>query len=316
MVTLVTLLASGCGLNTAVLQKGAVDRYGILLNYSCGAHPCDPIDPCKPTIVITHGWNPLPNRIRCTFGPAAARAIKCRCGDSYNILSWDWNGVRVPAFNDGPLKIGKQQGRMMAAALRNRGVMPGRTQIVAHSLGTLVTAQAAVCLSDLGPFAQLTLLDPPSQYHQEIFYELCPGAHACVVENYWSPGCSGFGAHTDAPNVRNYIVKGETPILGTFDLSMSNHVYVMRWYYDTIRCPSVRGGFQYSCLLKYCGRRNPFCEPYLDDGSTGGTIEGDEAHGLPSEEVVPQSETPSASANRASSAPLYVELALPTRSMK
>ena len=89
-------LTAGCAFNTPVLQRGANERMGVLLNYSCGAHPCDAIDPCKPTIVLTHGWNPLPNRIRCTFGPASAKALKCRCGDSYNILSWDWNAVRVP----------------------------------------------------------------------------------------------------------------------------------------------------------------------------------------------------------------------------
>ena len=63
LVLVILLLTStvGCGLNTAVLQKGGNNRHGVLLNYSCGANPCDPIDPTKPTIVITHGWNPLPN---------------------------------------------------------------------------------------------------------------------------------------------------------------------------------------------------------------------------------------------------------------
>jgi hypothetical protein len=266
LLAIAALLAAGCGLNTPVLQKGGNGRMGVLLNYSCGAHPCDPIDPCKPTIVLTHGWNPLPKKIRCTFGPAAAAAIKCRCGDSYNILSWDWNGVRVPAFRDQPLAIGKQQGRMMARALRARGVIPAKTQIIGHSLGTVVTAQAAICLSDLGQFAQLTLLDPPSNYHDQIFKEMCVGAHACVVENYWSPGISGYGDHVDAYNVRNYIVHGTTPVRGIVDLSLSNHVYVMRWYYDTIRCPSVRGGFQYSVLLKCCGRcQGDATAPYVVD---------------------------------------------------
>jgi len=74
------------------------------------------IDPNKPTIVLTHGWNPLPNKIHTTFACAGANELKCRCGDSYNILSWDWNAVRVSPFRDEPLRIGKCQGRMMAAA--------------------------------------------------------------------------------------------------------------------------------------------------------------------------------------------------------
>ena len=246
-------LASGCGLNTAVIQTGGNGRMGVLLNYSCNAHVCDPIDPAKPTIVITHGWNPLPNGIHTTFGSAAAQAIKCRCGDSYNLLSWDWNGVRISPFNDEPLRVGKQQGRMMAAALRARGVEPGRTQIIGHSLGTIVAAQAAVCLQDLGPMAQLTLLDTPETYHEQVFIKLAPTCHAGVVENYWSPGPSGYGEHAAIAGVQNYIVRGTTPIVGIVDLSLSNHVYVMRWYYETMRNPLMACGFQNSVLLLYCG---------------------------------------------------------------
>lgn len=251
--------ASGCGLNTAVLQKGGNGRKGVLLNYSCNAHHCDAIDPEKPTIVFTHGWNPLPEKIHTTFGCASAQAVKCRCGDSYNLLSWDWNAVRVSPFNDEPIRIGRCQGRMMASALRARGIDPSRTQIVAHSLGTLVAAQAARCLSDLGPTAQLTLLDPPESLHEELFCKQGATRHACLVENYWSPGISGYGDHVCYRGVRNYVVKGPTPIRGIVDLSISNHVYVMRWYYKTIRCPSIPCGFQKSVLLCHCGADGPCC---------------------------------------------------------
>lgn len=256
---LLLLPTVGCGLNTAVLQKGGNGRKGVLLNYSCGARPSDPIDPTKPTIVITHGWNPLPNRIHATFGIAGANAIKCRCGDSYNILSWDWNAVKVPALNDGPKKIGKCQGRMLACALRSRGINPRCTQIIAHSLGTLVAAQTAYCLSDLGPFAQLTLLDPPTQLHEEIFCNLAVTRHAGIVENYWAPGISGYGECVNYRGVQNYEVEGDTPIRGIVDLSLSNHVGVMRWYYDTMCCPSMPCGFQNSVMLKYCGCHGPTC---------------------------------------------------------
>lgn len=247
-------LMSGCAFNTPVLQRGANERMGVLLNYSCGAHPCDPIDPCKPTIVLTHGWNPLPNRIRCTFGPSSAVALKCRCGDSYNLLSWDWNAVHVPALGDGPVRTGKEQGRMMAAALRARGVDPARTQLIAHSLGTVAVAQAAVCLADLGCFAQITLLDPPESMHEEIFDRLCVTHHARCVENYWAPGLAGYGAHVDRPGVQNFIVHGPHPVVGIVDLSRSSHVYVMLWYYNTIRCPSTPCGFQNSVFAQCCGR--------------------------------------------------------------
>ena len=248
---LLASMVTGCGINTAVLQPGGNGRKGVLLNYSGGAHPCDPIDPTKPTIVITHGWNPLPKRIHMTFGCAGADALKCRYGDRFNILSWDWSAVKVSPFNNRPIHVGRRQGRMLAAALRCRGIEPCRTQIIAHSLGSIVAAQAALCLSDRGPMRQLTLLDPPRLFHEEIFCRLEATRHACVVENYWSPGISGFGAHVDCRGVRNYVVKGTTPIRGIVDLSISNHVYVMRWYYKTMRCPSMRCGFQNSCLLGF-----------------------------------------------------------------
>ncbi|QDT00433.1 alpha/beta hydrolase family protein [Adhaeretor mobilis] len=248
------LLGSGCRLDTPVLQRGGNGRMGVLLNYSCGAHPCDAIDPAKPTIVFTHGWNPLPKRIRTTFAQSSARELRCRCGDSYNLLSWDWNGVKVRPFNNEPERIGRCQGQMLASALRARGVNPRQTQIVGHSLGTVAATQAAVCLRDLGPMAQLTLLDPPKNYHELIFCKLGATRHACKVENYWAPGCSGFGAVANYRGVMNYRVDGPTPMRGVPDLSSSNHVHVMLWYYETIRSPNKQCGFQNSDLRCYCGR--------------------------------------------------------------
>lgn len=255
LLMMVAGVSTGCGLNDAILQKGGNGRMGVLLNYSCGAHPCDPIDPSKPTIVITHGWNPLPKRIRTTFACSAAKAIKCRCGDSYNLLSWDWNAVKVSPFNDEPFRIGRCQGKMLASALRSRGVNPRCTQLIGHSLGTLVVTQAACCMQDLGPMAQITLLDPPTSLHEEIFCRLKAQRLACVVENYWAPRISGYGEEANYRGVRNYNVgDGQAPIAGIVDLSRSNHVEVMRWYYRTICNPSCPCGFQKSAFVGCCGQ--------------------------------------------------------------
>ncbi|MEM9660618.1 MAG: hypothetical protein AAF961_19810, partial [Planctomycetota bacterium] len=125
-------------------------------------------------------------------------------------------------------------------------------QIVAHSLGTVAAAEAARCLSDCGPTRQLTLLDPPETFHDEIFCAIGAIYHAQVVENYWAPGVSGYGAHAAYPGVCNYQVEGPTPVRGIVDLSVSNHVYVMRWYYNTVRCASMACGFQKSVFLNDC----------------------------------------------------------------
>ncbi len=262
---LVGCMSSGCGLNTAVLKTGGTGLHGTLLNYSCGARPCDPIDPAKPTIVITHGMNPLPKLIHTSLGRAGAKAIKCRCGDTYNILSWDWNAVRVSPFPRSAERIGKEQGRMMAAALQRRGVDPMRTQIIAHSLGTLVAAQATVCLSNQGPLAQVTLLDAPKLLHRQIFEELAITRHAYSVENYWAPGISGFGASVQCRGVQNYKVEGTRPVRGIFDLSVSNHVNVMRWYHQSMVDASIPCGFQRSVLLGYCGTQCSTCSPAQEE---------------------------------------------------
>ncbi len=258
------LLASftmGCGLNTSVMQRGGNGRMGVLLNYSCGAYPCDAIDPAKPTIVMTHGWNPLPNLVHATFAEEGSKALRCRCGDSYNLLSWDWNAVRVSPFQGDPFRVGRCQGKMLAAALRSRGVNPCRTQIIGHSLGTVVATQAAVCLRDRGPMAQLTLLDPPTSLHAELFCRLRAQDHACVVENYWSPGISGYGDEVPYRGVQNYnIGRGHAPVRGIVDLSVSNHLHTMLWYYETMCNPAMRCGFQNSVFVRCCGRKGCLCK--------------------------------------------------------
>jgi pimeloyl-ACP methyl ester carboxylesterase len=142
---------------------------------------------------------------------------------------------------------------MLAAALRGRGVDPQCTQIIGHSLGTLIAAQAAVSLSDLGPMAQLTLLDPPTLLHEELFCKLTAQRHACLVENYWAPGISGLGSAAHYRGVHNYeLPPGEAPVRGILDLSVSNHVYAMLWYYRTMANPAIPGGFQTS-QFSHCG---------------------------------------------------------------
>ena len=102
---------------------------------------------------------------------------------------------------------------------------PRCTQIIAHSLGTVAAAQAAACLSDMGPFAQLTLLDPPSSMHEEIFCEALPPPGTPASSRTTGRRASAATATTPTyRGVRNYTVEGENPIIGIVDLSLSNHV--------------------------------------------------------------------------------------------
>ena len=145
----------------------------------------------------------------------------------------------------------------MAAALRCRGVDPCRTQIIAHSLGTIAAAQAAVCLSDLGPFAQLTLLDPPESMHEEIFDELCITAPRPLRGKLLGAGHGGYGAHVSRPGVQNYIVRGPHPVIGIVDLSRSNHVLRHAVVLRDDPLPEMHCGFQNSVFVHCCGRGFP-----------------------------------------------------------
>ena len=246
---------AGCGLHPDIVVLGGNEMRGCLLNHSCGAHPCDPIDPSKPTIVLTHGFNPLPRRLRTTFMQGYSRAIKCRCGDSYNLLGWDWNRATwVSLKPQENVENAIRQGRCLAAALRARGVVPQNTHLIAHSLGSVTMAAAAQSLSRCGcRVAQLTLLDPLERQHQLIFERLEARCSACEVENYWAPGLTGYGGPARYRNVRNYRVAGRKPIWGIIDPTISNHVSVLHWYYDTIRCPRTPCGFQNSVFVHCCG---------------------------------------------------------------
>ncbi len=250
VLSFIFLLLPGCGLGSPVLRSGGSPYQGRLLNLSCGARAWDPADPGKPTVVLTHGWNPLPKLIRTTLGEAGAGSIHRRFGDDVNVFSWDWNAVRISALKDDPAEISKLQGIQLARALHLRGVSADQTHMIGHSLGAIVVSRASRTLCHLQGkrTRQVTLLDPPSMFHELIFDELCPTKHAERVENYWAPGVSGYGAAVARAGVCNYSVRGDHPIIGIVDLSVSNHVETMAWYAETMNSPQMNCGFQRSFI--------------------------------------------------------------------
>ncbi|MBD15407.1 MAG: hypothetical protein CMJ72_09615 [Planctomycetaceae bacterium] len=60
---------------------------------------------------------------------------------------------------------------------------------------------------------------------------------------------------------------GPHPIRGIIDLSVSNHVQVMSWYYETMRWPTKPCGFQNSVFRCHCGRVSPCC-PAAEEASS------------------------------------------------
>ncbi len=123
-------------LHPAVAELGVSHDCGCLRRYTCGPLGATPFDPNKRTIVITHGWNPLPRFVRLTTPEAYARAILCRCGNRVNVLAWDWNAATFPSWS-GRLNSRNaiRQGRLLACELNRIGIRPENTWLIGHSLG-------------------------------------------------------------------------------------------------------------------------------------------------------------------------------------
>ncbi len=234
----VIALGASCLADPDLVACGGSDARGCLINLSCGARPCDPIKPGKPTVVITHGFNPCPQHLRFTFPERYAQELRCRCGADVNVLAWDWNAQTFVSLRP---KINSEnaisQGSRLAAALLCRGVEPANTQLIGHSIGCVVVASAARSLvSATGePVAELTLLDPLQSQHALIFEQLAATTSARKVENDWAPGLSGYGAAANYPGVINVRVPGATPLRGLVNPARSNHLHVVRWRLDLLR---------------------------------------------------------------------------------
>ena len=227
-------------LHPSVARLGPSQHTGCLQRYGCPA----PFDPNKLTIVVTHGWNPLPHRIRLTTPHAYAQAICQRCGNQANVFSFDWNAESFVSWSgkiNSSNAMGK--GRQLARELEQWGVRPENTWLIGHSLGALLMSQTAAELGKYQPIARLTLLDAVRIQHDTIFRDLNVRAHATCVENYWATLPSGVGKFCRYHGVYNRFVRGKSPIRGAINPARGNHAYVVEWYFKTIRDPGIPDGF-------------------------------------------------------------------------
>jgi pimeloyl-ACP methyl ester carboxylesterase len=224
----------------------------VLVNLSHQARPSDPPVAGRPTVVFIHGFNPLPGALHFTMSEQVAGALVRRVGPGFNVFGWNWNAASFVSLD--PRANGESalaQGRALAAALLQAGASPARTHLIGHSSGTIVAASAARTLAfGYGrPVAQLTLLEPAAGYHPLVFERLAAGALAQRVENYWSPGASGYGRAVAAPGVVNLRVDGPRSYLGVVSPRRSGHMNIVRWYIATIDNPLHPAGFNQSLLL-------------------------------------------------------------------
>ncbi len=236
----------------AFLAFGGDSARGVLVNLSQMARPGDPPVVGRATVVFIHGFNPAPRALHFTMSEQVAGALVRRVGPGFNVFGWNWNAATFVSLD--PRANGDSavaQGRALATALLRSGALPARTHLIGHSSGSIVAASAAQTLAfEYGrPVAHLTLLEPAAGYHPLVFERLAAGSSAQRVENYWSPGASGYGGESAAPGVVNIRVDVPRSYLGVVSLRRSGHMNIVRWYIATIDDPRQWAGFNQSLLL-------------------------------------------------------------------
>ena len=255
MLTAATLVAwpgpgDRAGLDLKVVELRGDASKGRLVNCSPGARPCDFPDPARPTVVFIHGSNPTPQAVRFPMAERLGEALARRPGaPALNVLGWNWNGDTVVSLHvRANHENAVQQGRLLAATLRARGLVPGRTHLVGQSAGAIVAASAArILFTQTGQqVGQVTLLDPATNYHALVFERLAVGSCARLTEHFWAPGPTGFSRPVAFAGVRDQRVDVPGAWRGMIDPFRSAHINTVRWYITTAANPSYPGGFNTS----------------------------------------------------------------------
>ena len=232
--TILTLaIAIGPPSEPRLFDRGGDDSTGILVDYTAWVAPGYQFHAGRPTIVVIHGINPAPRRIRSAMAVRYAEAIGRAGGRAVNVLGWEWNASTLkrlrPSRN---VQDAEWQGCRLARDLLSIGVEPGSLMLIGQSTGSVVAASAARELARFRgvPVGRMILLDPVATQHSAIFGRLAAADHARVVEHYWARGPSGFGRPARDPRV---IQAGLPPRSGGWGLvrpSRADHLNVVRWH--------------------------------------------------------------------------------------
>lgn len=242
------------------------------------------VDTAKPTIVITHGFQP-------TTYPNWVAEMRNAIGSRANVIEWIWPDAFTQSLRDATSAVA-DQGTQLAKHLRtlavgqNEGLLD-HVQFIGHSLGSLVNGYATKNLVDRGiGVEQFTILDrpfgttlgskllfdtqdpnylavsqqQPGNLDEPIFRQLLPKNSVKWVDNY-------FGRQTLSLTPAT----GDTfydPVKA-YNKSIPNadHVEVHEWYECTITLTSdcfgefddLNGGFVLS--------RAATTKPHFPDGT-------------------------------------------------
>jgi hypothetical protein len=201
------------------------------------------IYPDKPTIILTHGWNP--NYSGCKTEPGSTpewvsqmggHMLSKPWGPNHNILWWDWLETATAYSPAGPAKEACRQGNALAdALLTTLGTDYNQpVHFIGHSLGTAVnryavdvvhlngwnSANTHVTISDSAEIGDLALLVRPIPNQ------------AAWIDSY----ITAFGdLHSEAANV---ILRQGMPIMPSILGLIQFHAYSWRWYDWTVQDPN------------------------------------------------------------------------------
>jgi hypothetical protein len=240
------------------------------------------LNPLKPTIVLTHGWqlgsSPIDRNLIWTadsIDPSARTAkalIKRAVGPEANVVQFIWQGAVAPVHNPWKAKNNTDEaGGALADALHNHlgSAYSQPIHFIGHSYGSVVNAYAARQILGslpLVPAVHLTNLDTPigtvsPEMPRDFFaatLESQASGRSLLVEHYFATGVSAFGDEIcradDVPAYNHpplYNPSATSGILGE-GLNLVDHSGVHQWYRWTIDPDMLEGT---------CGPDGAFLQP-------------------------------------------------------
>lgn len=229
-------------------------------------------DPSKPTVILTHGWQPNAQwGDRPGLFADLRNAIEARYNGNVNILEFNWRGAYQSPLH--PFESGASTpiaGTELAAQLA-RILPPGynhQVQLIGHSHGTVVNAYSLQGLVARGiDVSSVVMIDAPTRYSElsaefggtasgygsTFFQRRYEEAGIDSVRNYYGTGIASTGmpiagatnininaTHTEAPGiVAAAIATGAVPIVPSLDIVISTPIMILPPSSQPLTSPAV-----------------------------------------------------------------------------